>query len=133
MMRLASTIWAVIWPMAPPTLTPRMENIPLGIHHMMRPAVIPPPSEKKKVGVKMLPVSAEAITTLEITTKSAQGPPKVYSVQIVMMFARPNLRNGAGLGINDSVQCRATAMAINRAILVIRRFFSMLYPELGNL
>jgi len=42
-----------------------------------------------------------------------------------MIFARPKRKKGAGLGIKDSIQCRATAMEIKSAMVAMREFSVM--------
>lgn len=125
MRSVARKTWASIWLTAPPTLIPMGENCDFGMAHMLKAAARPPQSEKANAGEKMLPESAEPMKTLLTATKMAQGPPKAYRVQRVMTLARPNLKKGAGLGMNDSVQCRTTAMATKSARVVIRMFFSI--------
>ena len=119
---------------APATLTPMGENSDLGMAHMVNAAASPPPREKANMGEKMLPVRAEAMTTLPMTTTMAHGPPKAYRAHRVRILARPNLKNGAGRGMNDSIQCRATAMATKRARVAMRVFLStVLLKSLPNL
>lgn len=125
MMSAARKTWASIWLTAPPTLTPTGENRDFGIAHMLKPAARPPHREKAKAGENMPPESAEPMKTLPRATKIDHGPPNAYRVHRVMTLARPNLRKGAGLGMKDSAQCRATAIAIKSARVVMRMFFSM--------
>lgn len=67
--------------------------------------------------------------TLLITTTSPHMPPNIYNAHKVNIFARPSLKNGAGLGMNASNQCSITAMAINIARIAIRELVCIYVPQ----
>lgn len=122
--KYAKNSWAKLWEKAPITLMPITPNS-LGDRSNTSPIAIvlaiPPPRLRMKAGPRNVPVNKETTIILIRVTVTAGRKPYKSKVMSVMMFARPSLSQGTGVGSKLSKPCNPIAYAERSAMRYLSR------------
>jgi hypothetical protein len=79
---------------------------------------IPPEMAKRNPGLNSEPIRKDPMTIRTITTSNVSHTPNTISVRRDETFANPILRNGKGVGMNDSMTKSAIPTAARSAMVV---------------